>query len=238
MLSKTLSLTLASAVSAVPLSSRQVPNYPVSSTSLGFKLVANVTGPAKDLTPSVNGRYFSTIHTGAGMNDAVLEVDGGRVFYLNGTASEIRYNEGHVLTDGGLYSWGIYVQGEDETGREGKHEVTVNVGSGTQGVGITRHPEPYAYLSWPAVGAFAACNQFEPYYQKNYTTIRFAYDEWNDETALPERDIPEGCVAIRLIPECATLEELPEGSQASHEFSQPTRCYDDVSAIDWTQYGP
>lgn len=75
----------ASLVSAVPLESRQViPHYPENSLSTGFRLVANVTDPATDLTPSVDGWEFTGIHTGAGLNDVVLTSEAGRIFYHNG----------------------------------------------------------------------------------------------------------------------------------------------------------
>jgi len=71
--------------SALPLESRQIiPNYPPNSLSTGFRLVANVTDPATDLNPPVNGWELTGIHTGAALNDAVLTSSTGRVFYHNG----------------------------------------------------------------------------------------------------------------------------------------------------------
>ncbi|KAI0466020.1 hypothetical protein F4859DRAFT_340816 [Xylaria cf. heliscus] len=105
----------ASIASAVPLESRQIiPNYPPNELSTGFRLVANVTDPATDLTPSVDGWELQGIHTGAGLNDAVLTSETGRIFYHNGTAAEIRFGEGSILSDGGSppFPYGIYVQGE------------------------------------------------------------------------------------------------------------------------------
>jgi hypothetical protein len=71
--------------SASPLKGRQiVPHYPENSLSTGFRLVANVTDPATDLNPSVDGWELQGIHTGAGFNDASLGAGSGRIFYHNG----------------------------------------------------------------------------------------------------------------------------------------------------------
>lgn len=142
------------------------------------------------------------------------------------------------MTDGGtpLYPYGITVQPEVAPGTA--YGVAVNVGPGTSGVQLTHFPEVYPILRGGAQGTYAACNEFEPYYQKNYTTVRFTYDVVNPDTFLYEHDIPANCIAINLIPECAVLPDLPAGSVASHEFASSVNCYPDVSAIDWTQYGP
>jgi hypothetical protein len=80
-----LALGAATLASAIPLETRQViPHYPPNSLSTGFRLVANVTDPATDLKPSVDGWELQGIHTGAGFNDAVLGSSTGRIFYHNG----------------------------------------------------------------------------------------------------------------------------------------------------------
>ncbi|KAI3320161.1 hypothetical protein HD806DRAFT_538721 [Xylariaceae sp. AK1471] len=238
-----LAIGAASLASAIPLVSRQViPHYPPNSLSTGFRLVANVTDPATDLTPSVNGWEFQGIHTGAGFNDAVLTSSTGRLFYHNGTASEIRFGQGSILSDGGTpeFPWGIYVQGEDEydTTYPVEHDVNINVGTGTIGVSLLAFPNPYFYLTGNAQGTFVACPRTVPYYNAEYIVVRFAYDTFDPNTALNVQNVPEGCTAITLIPECDTLPDLPEGSISSHEFAQTSKCYDDVSAINWPEYGP
>ncbi|KAI0131778.1 hypothetical protein BJ170DRAFT_220232 [Xylariales sp. AK1849] len=243
MLNTVLSLGLAGLASAAPLTSRQVPHYPPTALSTAFRLIANVTDPATDFNPPVNNWVFNAIHTGAGFNDAVLLADGadsGRIFYQNGTVEEIRYNDGSVLTDGGTppFPFGIYVSSADESDSDGLNDVSVNVGSGTKGVELEHFPTVYPTLRGPAPGTYIACNQTVPYYHANYITIRYAYGILNPDTALYDYDIPEGCVAINLVAECATLNDLPEGSQSSHEYASTVNCYADVSAIDWTQYGP
>ncbi|KAK6078637.1 hypothetical protein SCUP515_09687 [Seiridium cupressi] len=244
MITPLISLAIAGVASATPLSSRQVvPHYPPTQSSTGFRLIANVTDPSEDFTPPVDNWVFNAIHVGAGFNDAVLLPDGtdsGRIFYVNGTAEDVYYYRGSTLTDGGTppFPYGIYVASEDQTDAGGSHDVSVNVGSGTTGVQLTRFPDVYPTLAGAGQGTYVACNQTVPYYQKNYITVRWTYDTIDPDTSLNVHQIPEGCVAINLIPECATLNDLPEGSLSRHEFAATSVCYDDVSAIDWTQYGP
>ncbi|KAI8944839.1 hypothetical protein F4801DRAFT_585026 [Xylaria longipes] len=233
----------ASIASAVPLESRQViPNYPPNELSKGFRLVANVTDPATDLTPSVDGWELQGIHTGAGSSDATLTSGTGTVYYHNGTAAEIRFGSGSILTDGGTppFPFGIYVQTEQEVDATypKEHDVSINAGSGTIGVSLLAFPDPYFYLTGHAQGTYVACPRTVPYYNREFIVVRFAYDIFDSDTALYVHDIPEGCTAITLIPECDTLAELPEGSYSSHEFAADSKCYTDVSAINWPEYGP
>ncbi|KAI1270952.1 hypothetical protein F5Y07DRAFT_46328 [Xylaria sp. FL0933] len=233
----------ASVASASPLQARQViPHYPPNSLSTGFRLVANVTDPATDLTPPVDGWELQGIHTGAGLNDAVLTSETGRIFYHNGTAAEIRFGEGSILSDGGSppFPYGIYVQTADQFDATypAEHDVAINVGSGTIGVSLLAFPDPYFYLTAHAQGTYVACPRTVPYYNAEYVVVRFAYDTFDPDTALPVRNVPAGCTAITLIPECDTLPALPEGSISSHEFAASSKCYEDVSAINWPEYGP
>ncbi|RYP73696.1 hypothetical protein DL769_004167 [Monosporascus sp. CRB-8-3] len=235
-----LPLGLSGLVSAVPLSSRQfVPNYPPTSTSKGFRLIVNVTDPTKDLSPPVNGWSFSTVHTGAGLSDAVVSADQGigRIYYQNGTAEEIRYKSGSVLSDGGtpLFPWGIRVQARGEADEPA---VRVNAGSGTKGVALSAFPEPYSYLTGTNPGVYAVCPRFIPYYNATFNVVRWAYDEFDYATGFYERTVPEDCVAVNFLPQCADLPEPPEGSLSSHEFAANSKCYEDVRSIDWPQYGP
>ncbi|KAI1264640.1 hypothetical protein F5Y18DRAFT_75802 [Xylariaceae sp. FL1019] len=240
-----LSLAAASTIAASPLSARQViPNYPPNSLSKGFKLIANVTDPSTDLTPSVDGWEFLGIHTGAGFNDAVLSNSyEGEIFYHNGTASEIHYGQGSIVADQGSnpFPVGIYVQSatEYDATYPSEHNVHINIGSGTIGISLRAFPDPYFPLTGPGIGTYVACKRIVPYYGSEWTVVRYAYDVFNNETALYEPAIPEGCTAITLIPQCDVLPDLPaNGSISSHEFAANSKCYDDVASINWPEYGP
>jgi hypothetical protein len=80
LLKSLIALSAAALVSAVPVST---------STSTGFRLVVKVTDPTTDLTPSVEGWQLVGIHTGAGLNDAVINSTSGLVFYQNGKSTDL-----------------------------------------------------------------------------------------------------------------------------------------------------
>ncbi|KAI1332408.1 hypothetical protein F5Y16DRAFT_394482 [Xylariaceae sp. FL0255] len=242
-------LTLAAAGNlaiASPVASRQVtPNYPPSSSSPGFILIANVTDPSTDLTPSVQGWQFGGIHTGAGLNDAVLTAgnNSGQIFYHNGTAEQIEYGQGSVLTDEGAqpFPCGIVVATADEFDYNypGEHDVSINAGTGTIGVSFDRFPDPYFPLTATGQGTYAACPRIVPYYNAQFIVVRYSYATFNETTALYDYTVPEGCTAINLIPQCAQLNTLPaNGSLSSHEYAEPQQCYQDFYSIDWPMYGP
>lgn len=88
---KVLALGLLGFASAVPVSSRQAPSYPATSKSNGFYLVAKVADPSKELDPPVDGWAVNTVHTGAGLNEAILldNPSTNSIFYQNGTAEQI-----------------------------------------------------------------------------------------------------------------------------------------------------
>ncbi|KAI1372260.1 hypothetical protein F4677DRAFT_432892 [Hypoxylon crocopeplum] len=242
-------LGLAALVAAAPSAKRQIiPKYPPTAQSNGFFLIANVTDPSTDFTPSIKNWVVTTAHVGAGTDVAVLVPfdagSSGRIFYQNGTAEEVRYSGTEVLTDGGTppAPYGFFVQKEDEfdTVYTDQHDVWINVGSGT-GTGFTRFPDPYPTMSsFTGAGTFVACNDTVPYYHTNFITLQYAYPITTapDGSWMYDPNIPEGCTAINLIPQCTELNELPEGSFSSHEFAASTTCYPDVASIDWTQYGP
>lgn len=159
-----------------------------------------------------------------------------------GTAADIRYAGGSIVSDSGSppFPEGIYVQKETEHDATypDEHGVAINVGSGTIGVSLRAFPDPYFYLTAKAQGSYVACSRNVPYYNQDYIVVRFAYYPSDPNTGLPVKTIPEGCTAITLIPECDTLAALPEGSLSSHEFAANAKCYQDVSAINWPEYGP
>ncbi len=97
--------TLLALSTSKPLTRRQAPNYPPHSQSKLFALVANVTSPSHDLTPSIQNYVLSSYHIGAGEAYAILlantSATAARVFYENGTAEEVRYNRGTIVSDGG-----------------------------------------------------------------------------------------------------------------------------------------
>ena len=247
MVSAVVVLSLAALAAAIP-AKRQTPHYPPSSQSTGFTLIANVTDPSKDFSPSISGLVLEGIHVGAGLNVATLSSaanSAGNIFYENGTASDI-FSGGPVdiLMDGGtpLFPWGITVQSPTvfDTTYPAEHDVFVNAGTGTQ-ASLTRFPNPYPYLAnGQGTGTFVACNNTVPYYRANFITVQYAYATFTapDGSYDYQANIPDGCAPINLVAQCATLDTLPAGSISSHQYAATVQCYDDVASIDWSQYGP
>jgi hypothetical protein len=214
MISTIATMALAGLAAATPVTMQaRAPPY---SMSEGFKLVANVTG-ARDFTPSINGRFASDVHTGAGLARAVLYPDTQRVWYQNGTADDIKYRHADMVSDRGLYTAGFQiVYGSDNAA---KHEITMNLGAGSMAVQLSDDKEPVSFVDpleySGAPGSFIACNEtiFNVFRDEYYITLNW--------------------LTVNLIPQCAPLADPPAGSEISHEFAQEARCYEDVSAIAW-----
>ncbi len=214
---------LSSAAPPVKFSSRQTTSsYPSVSQSAGFFLVANVTDPGHDLSPSINGWFFQAYHTGAGQDIAALHaVDAdnpGRVFYLNGTAAQVGDSNTTVLTDAGTpsFPYGLNVQGpvdfEVVDNSTDEHAVTVDVGPGTA-AGIAGSPEPYPFLTNGLFyGSFLACNRTVAYYEESFVTLEYAYAALSADTGDFEVVIPTCCTSIKLIPQCTDLNALERGA--------------------------
>ncbi|ROT39491.1 hypothetical protein SODALDRAFT_130963 [Sodiomyces alkalinus F11] len=202
-------------VLASPMSRGQQPK----SKSKGFKLVAKVTEPETDFEPSVNRYYVSAAHGGAGRGLGVLDAQSARIWYLNGTTSDILEGKANTISDGGdpPFPSGFRLAApQDEIS-----PVRVDMGSGTPGVQLTRPSgSSYPYLTTPSgVGSYIACNEEVPYYGKRkFSVLKYA-----------AADVPKGCAQIDLIPQCAELPE--EGSLSREAFAQEVRCYDDISPL-------
>ncbi|KAI1822283.1 hypothetical protein F4861DRAFT_409311 [Xylaria intraflava] len=220
-------------------------DYPPYSLSTGFRLVANVTDPETDLlgiapNGSIGSWELQGIHIGAGFNEAVLTNSSGGVFYHNATDLDLRSARGSILTDGGIppFPMGIYLQPKDknDSGHTYEYGVGINAGPGTIGVSLNPYREPYSYLTAHVLGTFVACLRTVAYYSAQFIVVRYAYAAWDPTTKSYLPTIPEACTPINFIPECAVLPNLPEGSLASHEFARKSRCYENVSAIEWSKY--
>jgi hypothetical protein len=227
-------LGLATAAVAAP--ANIVPNYPPHQLSQGFRLVVNVTDKAQDLKPSVQGLYVNSIHVGAGLNVAgVGAKDVSNIFYQNGTAAEYRFGAATTITDEAtpLTPFGLSLT--KNAGSDTLSSANINGGAGTPGVQISQFPEAFLFLE---PETFVICNNPLEYYQdQKFLVVEQAATTISSAGAI-EKNIPEGCAPVRLVPECATLESLPAGSYASHEFALQSECYADVASINWSLYGP
>ncbi|KAI6080324.1 hypothetical protein F4821DRAFT_251767 [Hypoxylon rubiginosum] len=215
-------LAAASVISAAPFQPRAV------GSSKGFKLVASIAGASKDLSVPIQGAYLEGAHVGAGLNTAVLNATTqGTIFYQNGTAEEVQQGLSTIVSDGGtpLYPYGLraYLNSTDAASPVA---LAINGGVGTTGVTLTKPASGPGELEWGAA-SFIACDETLLYYGPDW---RFAVVK--DLVASPaESAVPDNCVQINLVPLCTTLNDLPPGSVASHEFANEVACYESLSDI-------
>ncbi|TVY38418.1 hypothetical protein LOCC1_G008307 [Lachnellula occidentalis] len=205
---------LSTLASAAPTAT--TPQYPQQTSSESFTLIANVT--SGDLSPSVQNWSVTSYHTGAGTAYAVLQADTPRIFYANGTAQDLAFNGGTVLSDEGTPATipaAIVLGGGDSV----TDSISINDGKGTAGVGITRGPDPIAIFYAAGGAGFYACEEtFAPGAAKSVMLF-----QKHDVT-------PAGCADVVLLPQCSA------GSGAVHANPALSGCYADVAGIDWSMY--
>jgi len=135
--------------SALP-TTRQV-QYPPYKTSKHFQLVANVTSGNLPIKNFVLESY----HTGAGTAYAVLAANDStanpRIFYVNGTASEVRFGLSSTVSDAGSgpYSFPEALEinpSDPATSATNYSSVYINAGQGQKYVGLTSFPAPIIQL--------------------------------------------------------------------------------------------
>lgn len=234
-----IALGLAGLAAATPIdyaSPPVVPHYPTKSFSKGFNLVVNVTDHAHDFKPSVQNLYINSIHVGAGQ--ALVGVGNkaqGRVFYQNGTAEETRFNQGTVISDGATPPAPFGLSLTKDPGSKTVHTAHLNGGPGTKGVSLSRFPEAYSFLG---PETYSICKEKLQYYQGKEFFILKRSETTVDSNGYISKNIPPNCVAVRLIPECTKLNDLPKDATASHKYAVDSACYKDVKSIKWSEYGP
>ncbi|KAL2199490.1 hypothetical protein P885DRAFT_29150 [Corynascus similis CBS 632.67] len=187
-----------------------LPEEPTTSRSNGFNLVAHVTDPSSDLTPSVEGLLLTTAHTGAGFNAAVFSDDNyERIFYQNGTVPK----QSTLLTDGGTppFPFSLQVQSAGEPRRI----IDISIGQGTRHY-VDAHG---SLINAEGAGTWLACNAVVPYYNQTFTTLQYTYAGQTEDTA----DL-EGCAIIELRAKCTELNDLPDDAYSTHEFAQEVKC--------------
>ncbi|KAH7039923.1 uncharacterized protein B0I36DRAFT_343748 [Microdochium trichocladiopsis] len=121
----------------------------------------------------------------------------------------------------GVYPLGIAVQGPDEFDSQfpAEHNVGVNVNGATEGLSITA-----SALSGPSGSAAAAGGSYLVCERRVFVggpvpstlqVVRFRYEG---------EAVPAGCVEVKLVPECAVLAALPEGSSWDHDEAVELQC--------------
>ncbi|KAI2613425.1 hypothetical protein GGR54DRAFT_615784 [Hypoxylon sp. NC1633] len=196
---------------------------PEAGVSNGFKLVANVIGAPKALSVPVQGAFLGGAHVGAGLSIAALNLTSpSPIFYQNGTAEAIADGTSNILTDGGTppFPEGLRVL-LNATAPSNPVEAQINAGIGTPGVTITKPVAGPGILKYESA-SFIACDETLAYYGPSW---HFAIVKAFEGTAAV---VPDNCVLIELVPQCATLPDLPEGSLSSHEYANEVACYEQL----------
>lgn len=212
-------LSLLGLTSATPLARRDSDTPPPLSTSKGFDLVIKLSDPSKDFNPPVQNTFVSSIHVGAGLDMIGNTHDStrARIFYQNGTHGSATT----VITDSGNppipAGFKLY-QDKDGSLNTG----SLDVGPGTPGIELSSGPEAYLEPE-----TFYACNETVQYYPGRYfIVIR------HSDTGVA---VPEQCRAVRLVPQCTALNELPATGGikggSSHEFALDSPCYVDAFSM-------
>ncbi|KAH7152152.1 hypothetical protein B0J13DRAFT_522469 [Dactylonectria estremocensis] len=217
---------------ASPVTRATKANYPETQTSKGFKLVVNVTDPSRDFKPSIQNNFVTSIHLGPGLALVGVLEDRGRIFYQNGTEDEHRDNRATIITDGGtpLIPSGLQLKPDADSKTLSTARLDFNYG--TRGVQLSCD-EDYSFV---LPETFIACNESLLYYPgQYYVTIKHASSTRNKD-GTTNHNIPKHCAPVRLIPECTELNETPVGSFANHEYALDSRCYKDVSEIEWSRF--
>lgn len=224
---------LAAAAPTVP-----VPVYPEFTTSNAFKLVLNVTDLSKDLDPPVHGTFATSIHVGPPFNyvGQTNAIAAARTFYVNGTGSQVRFGDSYTVSDGGSPPFPEVLSLVKDAGSETLSTLFLNAGNGGEGnyrIGLTRFPNPIPEL-YPTT--YVACKEPLAYYGgKEFVVVKQAQATVGED-GKQEHNIPDGCAPLRLLPQCAKLNDLPAGSRSSHDHVADTNCYTDVDSINWSKY--
>ncbi|ATY60302.1 hypothetical protein A9K55_005905 [Cordyceps militaris] len=228
-------LGLAGLAAAAPTTG---PLYPATSSSNGFNLVLNVTDPSKDLSPPVHGTFVTSIHVGPAYNyvGQSATAAAARLFYVNGTATEVRYGSSDTVSDGGTPPFPEVLSLVQDKASETLSTLWLNAGNGGDAnyrTGLAGFPNPIPAL-YPST--YVACREALAYYGgKEFVIIKQAQTTVGEDGTI-DYNIPEGCAPLSLLPQCAKLNDLPAGSLSSHEYAANTRCYENVNSIDWPKY--
>jgi len=242
MLTTTL-LGLAAVAAAAPVSQSPFPAY---TTSKAFRLILNVTDPSKDFTPSINSQQiFSYLQAAGPARAGPAEANGNKFYQYHDPSLGSKYPEfgGQLLTEalrGPDTVLGFQQANSTDYTRD---KIYIDEGAGSPGVQISVGGDfPHVRPNELSGGymTFAVCNVTVPRLF-HAGTAWFLNLEWIHPST---RDgqfglfVPEGCAPVRLLPECDTLHEVPEGSKAApfHKAAREVRCYEDVKAIDWSKY--
>jgi len=238
-------LSGASLTMASPLKVEAVKrDIPPRSQAKGFKLVANITDPAKAAIvfpeKPIDFFYLGSARTGATTNAAVLAPPSEySTYFLNGTARDISASATSIALPPIVWSgeprpstpMGIQFTPYSDGSAIG---VTMNWGTGSIGAGIGFGlRDPYAQLFYQTdLGyntGFYVCNVTGPVYTRPQYPVFAIGPEGH-----PSSVVPDNCVTMKLLAQCAPEPEILDADkEALNIVNEGVDCYEDVSAIEW-----
>lgn len=217
---------------------------PPLSSSNGFRLMVHVVKGDTYTRVLIEGEFLQIYPDRYKHNVQRLRVDGDRnpkarpnpnkVFYLNGTAEDVKRGTTTLVLDGVRYTnpnndsqtvqspMSMLISPPDPY--DDTRSVNLTYGIGTKGVKLSPASDPLSYLTPDTWGI-----EFESEAHIGWTILQ-------GRALNPPPGSYQDPTVIRLIPECAQLDQLTPGSESNHDFAQTVRCYDDTQSIDWAQY--
>jgi len=228
-------LFTAALATAAPLQAtrQKTPNdYPPRIYGDAFTLIANVTSATTAANPPINHWALTVERIGATQYAAVLAPSASVVLFLNGTTSDISAENTAIYApplDTGIRPVPLGMQFRTTSG-SGLGTVGISYGYGDTGAGIgIGLRDPYARLFAPAglhADTFVVCKQENPAYGRPEYPVLF-----HQGTSA----LPENCVAVALLAQCAPLPRLV-GEKELNLVRPGVGCYEDVKAIDWSKW--
>ncbi|KAI1364942.1 hypothetical protein F5Y08DRAFT_305436 [Xylaria arbuscula] len=185
----------------------------VTGSSKGFNLRVNLTDTTRDLTPSIQNQYLSTLRVGTGISISTLTPSApAPPFYLNGTA----YHTTITFDVAPVYPLSLTVAGPSEYDAlyPAEHPIGAAVNSGTEL--FLRAGEPILF-PLDQGGVYAIC-QRDVVLGGQKTSIPTARYVYGNET------VPADCAPVEFVVECAVLPDLPEDASWTHDFAFDVPC--------------
>jgi hypothetical protein len=225
-------LALAGFAAASPAGVRGPAAYPPVSVSKTFTLVLNATDPARDTIADTNiqGLRLTGIHAGAGINAPTVTNETGIVFYTNTTESE---KTGIEFDFGFSFPLGFRFFPDTDPAKL-LVGIGLNIGYGTDGLGILADPRPCPAVFTPEHGTFILCDR--GFSAPSHPRLLLQFVKGSDEKWYESENVPAECIPVKLVPQCAAVPELPDGFEFNDTRVIESRCYKDVASIQWSQY--
>jgi hypothetical protein len=166
----------------------------------------NARIPSDNPLSIADGWNLTSYHIQPCYDYAVFTNVTGRTFYANGTNEEFSGRTSNILSDGGTppWPWGTIVSPANATDAQGRRNVFINCGTGTEGLRVEKAGRAGRVVY--EGGEFYVCNSTLLY----GPAITLYYREEKEDT-------PEGCADVQLETKCLD-------DQTEHEYQKDSWC--------------